>query len=126
MSFLAPRYLEQHLLALLEFATFEERPGEIQQDLSVLILVEFLQAVLILWSRTVLSRTQIIKTTVLLGKHKGGPHHLHGADVLLLLHVDVSQIQPDVADVSRGLPHLCKHIPSFSEVALVGQDGTWT
>lgn len=63
---------------------------------------------------------------VLLRKDKGGPHHLHGADVLLLLHVDVSQIQPDVADVSRGLPDLCEDIPSFSKVALVGQDGTWT
>lgn len=54
-----------------------------------------------------------------------GSHHLHGADVLLLLHVDVSQVQPDVADVRRGLPHLGKHVPSLSEVTLVGQDGTW-
>lgn len=52
-------------------------------------------------------------------------HHLHGADVLLLLHVDVRQVEPDVADVGRGLPHLGEHVPSLSEVALVGQDGTW-
>lgn len=44
-------YLEQHLLALLEFPTFEERPCEVQQDLSVLIFVKFLQAVLVLQSR---------------------------------------------------------------------------
>lgn len=61
-----------------------------------------------------------------IGDHKRGPHHLHGADVLLLFDVDVSQIEPDVADVCRGLPHLRKHVSSLSEVALMGQDGTWT
>jgi len=54
------------------------------------------------------------------------PHHLHGADVLLLLHVDVGQVEPHVADVRRGLPHLGEHVPRLPEVALVGQDGSCT
>ena len=53
-------------------------------------------------------------------------YHLHGADVLLLLHVDVSQVEPDVADVGGGLPHLGEHVSRLPEVALVGQDGTCT
>lgn len=42
------RYLQQHLFALLEFAAFEERSGEVQQHFCVLVFVKFLQAVFIL------------------------------------------------------------------------------
>lgn len=49
LDLLPPRYLQQHLFALLELAAFEERSGQVQQHLCVLILVELLQAVLVLW-----------------------------------------------------------------------------
>lgn len=42
-------YLQQHLFALLEFAAFEKRSSQVEQHLGVLILVEFLQAILVLW-----------------------------------------------------------------------------
>lgn len=64
------------------------------------------------------------KCTTLTAKEDS--YHLHSADVLLLLHVDVSQIQPDVADVRGGLSHLRKHVAGIAEVAFVGQDGTCT
>lgn len=48
---LPPSYLEQHLFALLELAAFEKRSRQVQQHLSVLILVEFLQAILVLWRK---------------------------------------------------------------------------
>lgn len=68
----------------------------------------------------------IEKSTTLTAKEKCNSYHLHSADVLLLLHVDVSQIQPDVADVRSGLPHLRKHVAGITEVAFVGKDGTCT
>lgn len=55
----------------------------------------------------------------------GDTYHLHSADVLLLFNIDVSQIQPDVADIGCGLPHLRKHVTSLSEVTLMGKDSTW-
>lgn len=41
-------HLQQSLFALLEFPAFEECPSQVQQHLSVLMLVEFLQTVLVL------------------------------------------------------------------------------
>lgn len=66
------RYLQQHLFALLEFAAFEERPGEVQQHFCVLIFVEFLQAVLILQSRT-----KMLKHT---DKGEATDHNIHRPD----------------------------------------------
>lgn len=66
------RYLQQHLFAVLEFAAFEERPGEVQQHLCVLIFVEFLQAVLILQSRI-----EMLKNT---DKGEATDHNIHRAD----------------------------------------------
>lgn len=62
----------------------------------------------------------------LTAEEKCDSYHLHSADVLLLLHVDVSQVQPDVADVRSGLSHLRKHVAGITVVAFVGQDGTCT
>lgn len=64
------------------------------------------------------------RTTIFPAKEKWDSYHLHSADVLLLLYIDVSQIQPDVADVCSGLSHLRKHVTGITEVAFVGQDGT--
>lgn len=66
------RYLQQHLFALLEFAAFEERPGEVQQHFCVLIFVKFLQAVLILQSR--------IKTLKHADKGEATDHNIHRRD----------------------------------------------
>lgn len=44
-------YLQEHLFALLQFATFEERTCEVKQHLCVLIFVKLLQAVLVLSDR---------------------------------------------------------------------------
>lgn len=44
-------YLQKHLFALLQFATFEERTCEVKQHLCVLIFVKLLQAVLVLSDR---------------------------------------------------------------------------
>lgn len=52
-------------------------------------------------------------------------HHLHGADVLSLLHINVRQVQPDVADIGRGLPDLGEHVSGLTEITLVGQDGSY-
>lgn len=52
------------------------------------------------------------------------PHHLHRTDVLLLLHVDVCQVKPDVADLCRRLSHLGEDVPGLTEIALVSQDCT--
>lgn len=41
-------HLQQSLFALLEFPAFEECSRQVQQHLSVLMLVEFLQTVLVL------------------------------------------------------------------------------
>ena len=57
----------------------EVSPGKILQHLHVWMLEKLLQTVLI---------------------------HLYGGDILLLFHVDVSDVQPHVAEVSRGLPYL--------------------
>lgn len=43
--------LQEHLFALLQFATFEERTCEVKQHLCVLIFVKLLQAVLVLSDR---------------------------------------------------------------------------
>lgn len=48
---LPPCYLQQNLLALLELSAFEQGSSQVKQNLCVLILVKFLQAVLILKSR---------------------------------------------------------------------------
>lgn len=52
-------------------------------------------------------------------------HHLHSTDVLLLLHIDVCKIQPDIADLRRGLSDLGKDIPCLSEITLMCQHSTY-
>ena len=51
----------------------------------------------------------------------GHTYHLYGTDVLLLLHVDVGQVEPDVRHVGSGLPHLGKHISGLPEEPFVCQ-----
>lgn len=51
-------------------------------------------------------------------------HHLHSTDVLLLLHIDVCKIQPDITDLCCGLSDLGKDIPCLSEITLVCQHST--
>lgn len=52
-------------------------------------------------------------------------HHLHSADVLLLLHIYVCEIQPDITDLCCGLSDLGKNISCFSEITLVCQHSPW-
>ena len=59
-------------------------------------------------------------------KFSATPYHLYGADVLPLLHVYVSEVEPDVRQVCCGLPHLGKHVPRLTEVALVCQHRSYT
>lgn len=52
-------------------------------------------------------------------------HHLHSTDVLLLLHIDVCKIQPDITNLRRGLSDLGKDIPCLSEITLMCQHSTY-
>jgi len=46
-------YLQQHLFTVVQLAALEERAGQVEQHLRVLVLVELLQAVLVLlWGQT--------------------------------------------------------------------------
>ena len=62
-----------------------------------------------------------ITITLLFSKPPLTSHHLHGSHILLLLHVDVGNVEPDVAEVGRGLAHLGKHVTRLVDAALVGQ-----
>lgn len=47
--------------------------------------------------------------------------HLNAAHVLLLLHIDVRNVQPDIAKVRGRLSNLSENIPSLVDAALVRQ-----
>ena len=74
----SPR-LQQRPLGVLKLPGLKVGSRQVLQDLDVGMFEELLQAVFI---------------------------HLDGGDVLLLLHVDVSNIQPHVTKVSRGFTDL--------------------
>lgn len=37
-------------------------------------------------------------------------YHGDGSDVLLLLHIDVRNVEPDVGEISSGLTHLSEDV----------------
>ena len=43
--------------------------------------------------------------------------HLHGGHVLVLLHVHVGNVEPDVGEVGRRLAHLGEDHAGLSDVA---------
>lgn len=51
-------------------------------------------------------------------------HHLHSADVLLLLHIDVCQIEPDITDLCCGFSDLSKDVSRLSEITFMCQHST--
>uniref|UniRef100_A0AAG5CPI8 Uncharacterized protein n=1 Tax=Anopheles atroparvus TaxID=41427 RepID=A0AAG5CPI8_ANOAO len=86
--------LQQRHLGLLQLAGAEVRPRQVLHHLDVVVAVELLQAVLV---------------------------HLDRADVLLLLHVDVRDVDPHVAKVGRRLAHLGEDIARLDDAPLVRQ-----
>ena len=91
-----PPRLQQRHLGLLQLPVLGVRPRQVEQYLDVVRLVELLQAVFV---------------------------HLDGGDVLVLLHVHVGDVEPDVAEVGGGLAHLCEDLPRLDYVTLVRKDG---
>lgn len=50
--------------------------------------------------------------------------HLNGADILLLLHVNVGNVQPHIAEIGCGLTNLSEYIAGLIDTAFVRQNGT--
>lgn len=50
--------------------------------------------------------------------------HLNGADILFLLHVNVGNVQPHIAEIGCGLTHLSEYIAGFIDAAFVCQNGS--
>lgn len=49
-------------------------------------------------------------------------YHLYCGDVLLLLHIDMGNVEPDITEVSCGLTNLGEHVSSLVNTALVSQN----
>lgn len=49
-------------------------------------------------------------------------YHLYCGDVLLLLHIDMGNVEPDITEVSCGLTNLGEHVSSLVNAALVSQN----
>lgn len=75
---------EQDTLALAQSVAAEQRPGQVHQDVHVVVTIELAQAVLV---------------------------HLDRSNILLLLNVNVSNVEPHIAKVCSGLAHLRKDVP---------------
>ena len=70
-------------------------PGQVLEHLHVRMLEELLEAVLV---------------------------HLYGRDILPLLHVDVTDIQPNIAEVRRGLSHLHERVQASPPIETQEKD----
>ena len=88
--------LDERGFRLGQFPCSEIRSGQILQDFHVGILEELLEAILV---------------------------HLNGGDHLLLFDVDVSDVEPDVAEVGRGFAHLSEDVARFGDVTLLSENG---
>ena len=85
-------YFDQSRFGLGQFAGSEVGPGEILEDFDVGILEELLEAIFV---------------------------HLNGGDHLFLLHIDVGDVEPNVAEISRRLANLGEDVASLRHVSFV-------
>lgn len=76
---------------------FDQGSSQIRQHFDIVVFGEFLQAVLV---------------------------HLNGRNVLLLLDVNVSDVQPDVGHVRGGFAHLSEDVSRLVQISFVRQHTT--